>query len=163
MFSLGFGYVFLEKWCFTSAPHTRRHAADPSFWRPWRPGAARKTLFVLHLAFEWFFLAFWTSKGPSRTTKNHENHVTVIKKQGFAIFEKIRFQGRFYCPWGTLWASFWSPLRSLGLLLAPFGPPKRVKSRNTKRKNDVLNRPRRPDGPKGRQRSPRTSKMDTKS
>ena len=142
---------FWKSGVFPSPQTSRQHAADPSFWRLWRPGAARKTLFelhkgdtnkkktifvafFLHLAFEWFFLAFWTSKGPPRTTKNHENHVTVIKKQGFAIFEKIRFQGRFYCPWGTLWASFWSPLRSLGLLLAPFGLPKRFKSRKKKKK-----------------------------
>ena len=134
-------------------PARQRYATmppTPVFGDPWAPGAARKTLFelhqgernkkrtifvvfFLHLAFESFFLAFWTSKGPSRTTKNHENHVTVIKKQGFAIFEKIHFQGRFYYPWGALWASFWSPLRSLGLLLAPFGPPKRFKNRKKRK------------------------------
>ena len=41
--------------------------------------------------FTWFFFAFWTSRGPSRTPKNHENHCTVIQIQGFANFKKITF------------------------------------------------------------------------
>ena len=81
-----------------------------------------------------FFLAFWRPRGPSRTPKNHENHCTVIQNQGFANFKKVRFRGRFWCPWGSLWAPFWSPLRSLGLLLAPPGPPKRSQSRKKSEK-----------------------------
>ena len=147
MFSSGFGYVFFGKVVFSLAPRGTSACRRPQFLetlgrqgrhekRSLNSTRAKETkkgryllFFFLHLAFESFFLAFWTSKGPSRTTKNHENHITVIKKQGFAILEKMHFQGRFYCPWGTLWASFWSPLRSLGLLLAPFGLPKRFKSR----------------------------------
>ena len=43
-------------------------------------------VFVLHLAFYVVFFAFWTSRGPSRTPKNHENHCTVIRKQEPADF-----------------------------------------------------------------------------
>ena len=108
------------------------------------------------------FFSFWTSKGPFGTPKNHENHDTVIKNQGFANFKKITFRGRFWHPSGPLWAPFWSPLRSLGLLLALPGRPKRSKSRK-KSANEVQNRTGRSEGPKARQRCPRTSKIDAKS
>ena len=141
-----------------------------TFWTPWRTfshnfGRFGRCffVFVLHLAFYVVFFAFWTSRGPSRTPKNHENHDTVIKNQGFANFKKIALRDCFWHSSGPLWVPFWSPLRSLGLLLALPGRPKRSKSRKKKRKNEVQNRTGRSEGPKARQRCPRTSKIDAKS
>ncbi len=55
----------------------------------------------------------------------------------------------------ALWDSFWRPLGSQS-------GPKVEKKAKKEWKNEVLNRPGRPDGPKGHQRSPCTCKMDTK-
>ena len=90
--------------------------------------------FCLQLLFSRYFFAFWTPQGPSRTPKNHENHCTIIKNQGFTKFKKVRSRDRFWCPWGSLWVPFWSLLGSLGLPLAPFGPPKRSQSRKKSKK-----------------------------
>ena len=60
--------------------------------------------------------------------------------------------GRLFAPWG----SFGRPLDSQSGAKVE----KRVKK---ERKNEVLNRPGRPEGPKGRQRRPRPSKMNPKS
>ena len=69
------------------------------------------------------FMVFWCPGGFPGRPKNNENHCTIIKIQGFANFKKILFRGRFWLPSVPLWAPFWSPLRSLGLLLALPGPP----------------------------------------
>ena len=92
------------------------------------------------------FLVFWTTREPSRTPKNHENHCTVIQIQGFANFKKITFRGRFWMPSGLLWASFWSPLRSLGL-------PKRFRSS----KRLIKWCPEPPWAPRGSKRTPNAS------
>ena len=60
--------------------------------------------------------------------------------------------GRLFAPWG----SFGRPLDSQSGAKVQ----KRVKKEGT---NEVLNRPGRPERPKGRQRAPRPSKMDPKS
>ena len=99
----------------------------------WALGAIFFRFSFPSLVFEVFF-CIWTPQGPSRTPKNHENHCTVIKNQGFANFKKVRSRDRFWCPWGSLWVPFWSLLGSLGLPLAPFGPPKRSQSRKKSKK-----------------------------
>ena len=81
------------------------------------------------------FSCFLDAQGPSRTPKNHENHCTVIQIQCFANLKKIPFWDRLCMPSGPLWGPFWSPLRSLGLLLALPGLPKRFK--NSKKMNKM--------------------------
>ena len=67
-------------------------------------------------------------------------------------------------------APFWTTLGTILVAFALLGPPfgaswapKALQKSKKERKNEVQNRPGRPEGPKERQRRPRTSKMDPKS
>ena len=89
--------------------------------------------------FTWFFLLF----GPLGDPPGHQKTMKIIvlssKIKVSPISKKIPFRDRFRHPSGPLWAPFWSPLRSLGLLLALPGRPKRSKSRkkNAKMKSRI--------------------------
>ena len=70
----------------------------------------------------------------------------------------------------SLLAPFWTTLGTIlvafALLGAPFGTswaPKALQKSKKERKNEVQNRTGRSEGPKARQRCPRTSKIDAKS
>ena len=108
------------------------------------------------------FFAFWTSKVPSRTRKNNENRFTVIKKS-VPLISKNTLSGSLLVPLGLTLGTI---LVAFALLGAPFGAswaPKALQKSKKERKNEVLNRTGRSEGPKARQRCPRTSKIDAKS
>ena len=71
--------------------------------------------------------------------------------------------GRLWAPLGTTLGTM---LVAFAVLGAPFGAPwapEALQKLENDRKNEVLNRYGRPEGPKGHQRRPRTSKTHTKS
>ena len=118
-------WILVSWWPGSQRPYT----ACTSIWCICSTFAAICSPMYIH------FLVFWTPRGPSRTPKNHENHCTVIQIQCFANLKKIPFWDRLCMPSGPLWGPFWSPLRSLGLLLALPGLPKRFK--NSKKMNKM--------------------------
>ena len=78
--------------------------------------------------FTCFFLLFAPLRDLPDTKKPWKSWY-CHQKSWFPNSKKIVFRARFWHPSGQLWIPFWPPLRSLGLLLALPGCPKRSKSR----------------------------------
>ena len=81
----------------------------------------------------------------------------------FCVFGGSGANGGPVCPLGSTLGTI---LVAFALLGAPFGAPwvpKAVQKSKKERKNEVLHRPGRPEGPKAFQRRPRPSKTDPKS
>ena len=140
-------------------PHRPRALFSVLFRLSGRPGGQFRRIFGPSVRFfavfcsRWsffpVFLCFGLLQGLPRTLKNHQNHCTVIKFQGFAHFYKSRSWHRFWGHLGSLLDSFWPLLASLGLSWATLGVPmaaKRPPKTEKRRSETSLAAPRVPEG-----------------
>ena len=111
--------------------------------------------------FTCFFLLFAPLRDLPDTKKPWKSWY-CHQKSRFPQFQKNSLSSSLLAPF---WTTLDTILAAFALLGAPFGAswvPQALQKSKKERKTEVQNRPGRSEGPKERQRRPRTSKMDPK-
>ena len=112
--------------------------------------------------FTCFFLLFAPLRDLPDTKKPWKSWY-CHQKSRFPQFQKNSLSSSLLAPF---WTTLDTILAAFALLGAPFGAswvPQALQKSKKERKTEVQNRPGRSEGPKERQRRPRTSKMEPKS